>query len=182
MKKKKKARNLYKALSNDWKSVFYATNKITKTLVKKARNSLYKKDNVFLNIFNKSEKKFFVEPETLPLSTPFVKKRQNTIRTTLYGFSGPFQALQADTAYISFLARSAVDPKFCLLFVDLFTSKIYTYLMKTRNLLAKKIELFYSDINKKRDGKMRLQTDQEFNQRKIIEVTKNLMWKCTAQF
>ena len=40
---KKKARILYKAWTNDSKSVFYATNKITKTLVKKARNSLYKK-------------------------------------------------------------------------------------------------------------------------------------------
>ena len=49
------------------------------------------------------------------------------------------------------------------------------YPMKTRNLLAKKIELFYNNINKKRDGKMRLQTDQEFNQRKIIELNKNLM-------
>ena len=58
-----------------------------------------------------------MEPETLPLSTPFVKKRQNVIHTTLYGFSGPFQALQADIAYISFLARWAVNPKFCLLFV-----------------------------------------------------------------
>ena len=77
----------------------------------------------------------------------------------LYSFSGPFQALQVDIAYISFLARSAVDPKFCLLFVQLVTSKIYTYPMKTRNLLAKKIELFYNDINKKRDGKMRSQTD-----------------------
>ena len=85
------------------------------------------------------------------------------------------QALQADIGYISFLARSAVDPKFCLSFVDLFTSKIYTYPMKTRNLLAKKIELFYNDINQKRDGKMSLQTDQEFNQRKIIELNKHLM-------
>ena len=32
---KKKARNLYKVLTNDSKSVFYATNKITKILVKK---------------------------------------------------------------------------------------------------------------------------------------------------
>ena len=85
----------------------------------------------------------------MPLSTLFVKKRQNIIRTTLYSFRGSFQALQADIAYISFLPKSAVDPKFCLLFVDLFTSKIYTYLMKTRNLLAKKIELFHNDINKK---------------------------------
>ena len=38
---------------------FYATNKITKILVKKARNSLYKKDTVFVNIYNKLEKKIF---------------------------------------------------------------------------------------------------------------------------
>ena len=106
----------------------------------------------------------------MPLSTPFVKKRQNIIHITLYSFSGPFQALQADIASISFLARSAVDPKFCLLFVDLFPSKIYTYPMKTRNLLPKRIELFYNDINKKRDSKMRLQSDQEFKQRKIFEL------------
>ena len=61
-----------------------------------------------------------MELETLPL---FVKKRQNIIRTTLYSFSGPFQALQADIAYISFLARLVVDPKFCLLSVDLFYFK-----------------------------------------------------------
>ena len=69
---------------------------------------------------------------------------------TLISFSRPFEALQADIAYISFLARSAVDPKFCLLFVDLFTSKIYLYPMKKRNLLAKKMELFYKDIEKKK--------------------------------
>ena len=56
---KKKARNLYKALTNDSKSVFYATNKITETLVKKARNSLNKKDTVFVDIYNKLEKKDF---------------------------------------------------------------------------------------------------------------------------
>ena len=72
---KKKARNLYKALTNDSKSVFYATNKITKTLVKKARNSLYKKGTVFVNIYNKLEKKDFLELDTLPLSTPFVKNK-----------------------------------------------------------------------------------------------------------
>ena len=108
----------------------------------------------------------------MPLSTPFVKKRQNIIRTTLYSFSGLFQALQLDIAYISFLVRLAVDPMFCLLFVDLFTSKIYTYQMKTRNLLAKQMELFYNNINKKRDSKMRLQTDQETKQRKIFELNK----------
>ena len=40
---KKKATNLYNALVNDSKSVFYATDEIEKTFVRKARNSLYKK-------------------------------------------------------------------------------------------------------------------------------------------
>ena len=152
--------------------MFYATDKITKTLIKKARNSLYKKDIVFVNIYNGLENKKLLL-EKVPLNTPFVEKKQDIIRTTLYSFSRPFEALQADIAYISFLARSAVDPKFCLLFVDLFTSKIDTYPMKKRNLLAKKkMELFYKDIEKKRLGKMRLQIDQEFKQRNIEQLNK----------
>ena len=31
------------------------------------------------------------------------------IRWTLYSFSGPFEALQADIAYIRFFARSSVE-------------------------------------------------------------------------
>ena len=82
-----------------------------------------------------------------------LKKKQDIIRTTLYSFSRPFEALQADIAYISFLARSAVDPKFCLLFADLFTSKIDTYPMKKRHLLAKKNGIIlYKDIEKKKIG------------------------------
>ena len=42
--------------------------------------------------------------------------------------------------------------------------------MKNRSLLAKKLELFYYDIQPKRTGEMRLQTDKEFN--KIKQVNK----------
>ena len=116
-------------------------------------------------------KNFFQKKYLLILH--LLKKKQDIIRTTSCSFSRPFEALQADIAYISFLARSAVDPKFCLLFVDLFTSKIDTYPMKKRNLLAKKkMELFYKDIEKKRLGKMRLQIDQEFKQRNIEQLNK----------
>ena len=75
--------------------------------------------------------------------------KKNIIHTTLYSFSRPFEVLHAGIAYISFLARSVVDPKFCLLFVDLFTSKIYTYPMEKGNLLAKKMEIFHKDRKKK---------------------------------
>ena len=68
-----------------------------------------------------------------------------------------------------FFKKSVANPKYCLLVVDLFASKIYTYPMKNKNLLAEKLELFYQDIDPKRkqiasEDKMRLQTDLEFNQ------------------
>ena len=75
--------------------------------------------------------------------------------------------MHADIADLRFLAKSAVDPKYCLLIVDLFTSKIYVYPMKNRSLLAKKLKLFYEDIKQKRTGRMRSQTDLEFKQNKI---------------
>ena len=158
---KKKAIHLCNALVNDSKSIFYTTDKTTKARIKKARNSLYKKDNVFVNIYNGLEDKTFLSKK-IPLNTPFLEKTKKIIRAMLYSFNGPFQALQADIASISFLGRSAVDPKFCLLFVDIFTSNIYTYPIKKKESFSKKMELFYNDIKKKRLGKMRLQTNQEF--------------------
>ena len=106
----------------------------------------------------------------MPLVTPFVDKKTNTDHSTLYSFHKPFEMLHADIADIRFLAKSAVDPKYCLLLVDLFTSKIYVYPMKNRSLLAKALGLFYNDIQPKRTGTMRLQTDLKFNQNKIKQL------------
>ena len=39
--------------------------------------------------------------------------------------------------------------------------------MKNRSLLAKKLAIFYEDIQPKRTRKMRLQTDLEFKQNQI---------------
>ena len=82
----------------------------------------------------------------MPFATPFVDKKTNFDHSTLYNFHKPFEMLHADIADIRLLAKSAVDPKYCLLLVDLFTSKIYVYSMKNRSLLAKKLGLFYNDI------------------------------------
>ena len=71
---------------------------------------------------------------------------------------------------LRFLAKSAADPKYCLLIVDLFTSKIYVYPKKNRSLLAKKLKLFYEDIKQKRTGRMRLPTDFKFKQNRIIKL------------
>ena len=55
--------------------MFYATDKITETLIKKAKNLLYKKDIVFVNIYNGFENKKLL-PEKVPLNTPFVEKNK----------------------------------------------------------------------------------------------------------
>ena len=110
---------------------------------------------------NSWKTKTFIKNENLPLVTPFVDKRTNIDRSTLYSFSKPFEALQADIVDLRFLAKSAVD---------LFTSKIYVFPMKNRSLLAKKLEVFYNEIQPKKTGKMRLQIDLEFNQNRIKQL------------
>ena len=140
---------------------------MSRTLLNKAKKSTYAKDNVFVNLYNQLEDKNFYQNNNLPLATPFVNKRSNIDRSTLYSISKPFESINADITDLRFLAKSAVDPKYCLLVVDLFSSKIYVYPRKSRSLLAKKLKLFYNDIKKKRTAKMRLQTDLEFNQNQI---------------
>ena len=104
----------------------------------------------------------------------FVEKKQDVDRSILYSFKGPFEALQVDIADIGFLGKAAANPKYYLLFVDLFTSMIYTYPMKNHRLLAKTMVLFYQDINKKRPHIMRLQTDQEFQQNNIKKIKQRI--------
>ena len=143
---KQKAKNLYRTLITDQKSIFYAMYAVTKGLVKLDNNS--KKRNTI--------------NEKPPLNTAFFEKQEDVDRPTLYSFSGPFEVLHADIADIRFLGKSAADLKYCLLFLDLFTSVIYTYPMKKRSLLYKKMLIFYKGRTKKRMDKMLLQTDHEF--------------------
>ena len=170
--KNKRVQNLFISLQNDPKSVFYTTNKITKSLLKKAKMATYNKDDVFVKLYEQIEDKKFYKNENLPLVTPYIDKKSNIDHSMLYSISRPFEALHADIADLRFLAKSAVDPKYCLLIVNLFTSKIYVYPMKNRSLLAKKMEIFYDNIQPKRTGKMHLQTDLEFNQSKIKALNK----------
>ena len=72
-----KAKNLYRALINDQKSIFYATDRVMKGLIKKPRTYLYPKDKVFVKIYNEIDnnaKKTNIINEKHPLNTPFVEK------------------------------------------------------------------------------------------------------------
>ena len=118
--KNKRVQNLFKSLQNNPRSVFYTINRLTKSHIKKAKTWSYDKGKVFVNLYGQIED----ENETLQLVTLFVDKKTNIDHLTLYSFHKPFEMLHADIADIRFLAKSAVDPKYCLLLVDLFTSEI----------------------------------------------------------
>ena len=141
--KLKLAKNLFNSLIKDENRIFYSVDKRNKNLVAKARRMLYVKDKVFITLYTEVENKNYLylnknNHRNLPLTTPFIEKRKNIDCYMLYSFKGPFALLYVDIADIRFLAKSAVDRKYCLLLVDLFTSKIYTYPMKKRSLLKQK--------------------------------------------
>ena len=165
-------KNLFDKLINDENSVFYSADRINKTLLNKGSKSSYEKDKVFYKLFNVVEDRNILyenEENRLPFYTPFVQQKKDIDRSTLYTVNGPLQFFHADIAFIKFLARSAVDPKYALLCVDLFTSKVYVYTMRKKSNLPQKMEIFYKEIQSKRNKneKMRLQTDQEFQQNEI---------------
>ena len=85
--------------------------------------SLYDKDKVYVKLYKKSEnieKVYFDEndQQNLPLTTPFMEKKKDVDCSALYSFKGPFELLHADIADLRYLAKSAVDPKYCLSIVD----------------------------------------------------------------
>ena len=74
---------------------------------------------------------------------------------------------------LEFLEKSATNPRCCLLFVDLFTLKVYVYSMKFRKSILNTKEIFYREVEGKRKGqKTRHQTDQQFKLKKIFDFNK----------
>ena len=116
---------MFRNLQKNPRSIFYSVGNLSNSLLNKAKKSTYDKDKVFVSLYNELEDKNFYQNNNLPLVTPFVIKRSNIDHATLYSIGKPFELLHADIADLRFLAKSAVNPKYCLLIVDLFTSKIY---------------------------------------------------------
>ena len=83
---------------------------------------------------------------------------------TLYSFDGPFQLVHVNVGNLEFLGKSASFLQYFLVLVDLFSSKVYTYSMKSRKQIRQKLEQSYKDVKSKRKGSktMKLQVDQEF--------------------
>ena len=163
----------------DSKSVVFIQEQLNDKLLKKLKNSKYEKDKDFVNRFNLLEDKTndFNNNKndiySVPIKAEYVKKIDDIDRSTLYSIHAPFDLLHTDVGDLHFLGKSGADPKYCLLLVDLFTSKVYVYGMKNRSLIPLKLEKFYKEVaSKHKNKKMRLQTDLEFKQKKIFALNK----------
>ena len=151
--------------------------KINRKNLNKAKKSFYSKDKFFIKLYNMLDDKNILYTQDnnktttnrIPFYTPFLEQKKSIDRSAPYSINAPFQLLHAELPILDFFVKLATDPKYCLLIVDLFTSKIYTYPLKSKNLLKKKLSDFFEDISKKRQKNVsiHLQTNQEFQQNKI---------------
>ena len=106
------------------------------------------------------------DEEKVHTRVEFVEKREID-RLTFYSFDGPFQLIHADVGNSEFLVKNARIPRYVLLVVDLYSSIVYVYLMRSR----KQMKLIYDEVTNKRKNKiMRLQVDNEFQQVKIKDL------------
>lgn len=130
----KQTRNLFTKLIRDNKSVLYAVDRINKTLLSKAKKSPCEKDKVFYKSYFDLENKNALyessddnstpknKSSAIPLYKNLVEERKHIDRSSaLHSIKAPFELLHADITDIRLFSKSAVDPKYCLLAVDLFT-------------------------------------------------------------
>ena len=67
----------------------------------------------------------------------YIEKRE-TDRSTLYSFDGPFQLIHADVGNLEISGSSATTPRYVLLIVDLYSSKIFITQCVLKSKLYKK--------------------------------------------
>ena len=102
--------------------------------------------------------------------TDYVEKREIN-HSTLYRFDAPFRLFHVDVGNLEFLGKNAAFSQYVLVLVDLFSSKVYNYPMKSRKQIRQKLEQFYEEVaNKKKGKKMKLQVEQEFQQVRIKDL------------
>ena len=104
--------------------------------MKKLKKSKYVKDRELLKLINLADSKYVLDDHIVPTRAGYVKKREID-RSTLYSFDGPFQLLHANVRNLEFLGKNATFPQSALVIVDLYSSKLYFYSMRSRKHIAK---------------------------------------------
>ena len=119
-----------------------------KRLLKKSK---YEKNALLLKLILSVDNNLENEDKT-PTRVNFVEKREID-RSTLYSFNGPFQVVHADVGNLEFFGKNATIPRYVLLVVDLCSSKVYIYPMRSRKQILHKMKLFYDEVKIKENRK-----------------------------
>ena len=119
-----------------------------KRLLKKSK---YEKNALLLKLILSVDNNLENEDKT-PTRVNFVEKREID-RSTLYSFNGPFQVVHADVGNLEFFGKNATIPRYVLLVVDLCSSKVYVYPMRSRKQILHKMKLFYDEVKIKENRK-----------------------------
>ena len=77
-KSEKQAKIVFKKLFTDANSVFYSDEKISKTLLNKARKSFYEKDKVFYKLYARAEDQNMFDDDKVKVSfyAPFLEQKK----------------------------------------------------------------------------------------------------------
>ena len=168
----KKAKKTFEKLKLDPSSAAFADETLDKKLLLKLKKSKYAADKNLFKIVNLLDNNVFFDSVDKVNRTDYIEKREID-HSTLYSFDGPFQLFHADVGNLEFLGKNATFPQYVLILVDLFSSKIYTFPMRSRKQISQRLEQFYEQVKDKRNGKeMKLQVDQESQQLKIKDLNK----------
>ena len=166
----KSAKKTFEKLKLDPSSAAFAEEILDKRLLLKLKKSKYTRDKNFFKLVKFLENDDNVIFNENIKRTDYVEKREID-HSTLYSFDAPFRLFHADVGNLEFLGKKATFPQYVLVLVDLFSSKIYTYPMRSRKQIRQRLEQFYEDVKSKRKGtKMKLQVDQEFQQVRIKDL------------
>ena len=141
----KKAKNEFEKLKIDPSSAAFAEEILDKKLLVKLKKSKYVADRNFFSLVNLLENNNVISDSDNVNRTDYVEKREID-HSTLYSFSAPFELFHSDVGNLEFLGKNATFPRYVLVLVDLFSSKVYTYPMKSRKQIIQKLEQFYQDV------------------------------------
>ena len=140
----KKTKNIFKSLKTDPNSILFAEEKIDNRLLKEFKKSKYEKDSLLLKLIQLTGSNFN-DKEKTQTRVNYVEEREID-RSTLYSFDGPSQLIHNDLENLELLGKNSTVPKYVLLLVDLFSSKVYVYPMCIRKPILQKMKLLYNEV------------------------------------
>ena len=125
-----KVKNFSVKLKTDPESVIFVEELLDNRVLKKLKKSKYDVDKLFYKLVNLVDSRSIFNEDIAPTRAGNIEKREIDC-STLYSFDGPFQLLHTDIGNLEFLKKNATFPQYVPVIVDLYSSKVYMYSMKS---------------------------------------------------